>query len=219
MGLMDHRLLLIMSKLIQAIPTFQQHRHRTTLSICLSVCLSIYLSIYLSICLSVCLSVGLCGCLSNIKCSSDQFFVDIGVVLATWWRHYLFLIAVIFLSTGSLDCLMELVLRFLHCRAWNNFAAGPRQVDRLNLFWLGHNPFLAGQKFITSYLYKIKFSTRSVNDRTKCLVIQGFDPTKHTIERTFQALLIEKTKCTSYLKIACGLLTSLVVAMTFGRHL
>ena len=118
----------------------------------------------------------------------------------------------------SLDCLMELVLRFLHCRAWNNFAAGPRQVDRLNLFWLGHNPFLAGQTFITSYLYKMKFSTRSVNNRTKCLVIQGFDPTKHTTERTFQALLIEKTKCTSYLKIPGGLLTSLVVAITFGRH-
>ena len=33
-------------------------------------------------------------------------------------------------------------------------AAGAGQVVRSNLFLLGHNPFLAGQISITSYLYK-----------------------------------------------------------------
>ena len=40
-------------------------------------------------------------------------------------------------------------------RTWNNFPAGAGQVVRSNLFLLGHNPFLAGQISITSYLYKI----------------------------------------------------------------
>ena len=40
-------------------------------------------------------------------------------------------------------------------RAWNNFPTGVGQVVRSNLFSLGHNPFLAGQTSITSYLCKI----------------------------------------------------------------
>ena len=38
-------------------------------------------------------------------------------------------------------------------RAWNNFPAGAGQVVRSNLFLLGHNPLLARQTSITSYLY------------------------------------------------------------------
>ena len=77
-------------------------------------------------------------------------------------------------------------------RAANNFPAGTGQIVRSNLFLLGHIPFLAGQKSITSYRYKSTPSPRHMTFKyetskfSKHLLYMSIDLNAGKVERLVQ---------------------------------